>query len=38
MRAAKRRVERGERPRIVEREHPSEPGRLIVELTIERQP
>jgi hypothetical protein len=33
----KRRVERGDRLRIVEREHPSQPGRLIVEFTIEAQ-
>lgn len=34
----KRRVERGDRVRIVEREHPSQAGRIIVEFTIEAQP
>jgi hypothetical protein len=33
----KRRVERGDRLRIVEREQPSKPGRLLVEFTIEVQ-
>ena len=32
------RVENGERCRIVEREHPREAGRLIIELAIEVQP
>jgi hypothetical protein len=34
----KRRIERGDRIRIVEREHPSKPGRIVVEFTIEAQP
>jgi len=34
----RRRVERGEHCRIVEREHPHEPGRLLIELAIEVRP
>ncbi len=33
----RRRVERGERCRLVEHEHPILPGRLIVELVIEEE-
>lgn len=34
----RRRIEGGERCRIVEREHRSEPGRLLIELHIEVMP
>jgi len=34
----RRRVERGEHCRLVEREHPLEPGRLLLELAIEVRP
>lgn len=34
----RRRVERGERARLVEREHPREPGRMVIELIIEVDP
>lgn len=34
----RRRVERGEQVRIAEREHPREPGKMTIELTIEVDP
>lgn len=34
----RRRVEQGDRCRLVEREHPREPGRLVIEMVIEVSP